>query len=65
MHLWNLYQSGKGNIAARPGTSNHESGQAIDFANVGNAWAWLKRNASRFGFHNFPPEPWHYSLDGR
>lgn len=62
--LWDLYQAGKGNIAARPGTSNHEKGEAIDFANTPGAWAWLKRNAPRFGFHNFPPEPWHYSLNG-
>lgn len=65
VHLWNLYQSGKGNIAARPGTSNHESGDAIDFANTPGAWAWLKRNSTRFGFKNFAPEPWHYSPDGR
>ncbi|HEY9857588.1 MAG TPA: peptidoglycan-binding protein [Stenomitos sp.] len=50
---------------ARPGTSNHEQGNAIDFANTPGAWAWLKRNATRFGFHNYPPEAWHYSLDGR
>lgn len=50
---------------ARPGTSNHEKGNAIDFADTRGAWAWLKRNATRFGFHNYPPEPWHYSLDGR
>jgi LysM repeat protein len=64
VHLWNLYQSGKGNIAARPGTSNHESGDAIDFTNTPGAWAWLKRNSTRFGFKNFAPEPWHYSPTG-
>lgn len=63
--LYDLYKAGKGNIAARPGTSNHEKGEAIDFANSPGAWAWLKKNAPRFGFHNFPPEPWHYSLNGR
>ena len=64
VRLWNLYQSGQGNIAARPGQSNHQSGTAIDFTNTPGAWAWLKANAPKFGFHNFPPEPWHYSLNG-
>lgn len=50
---------------APPGTSNHEQGDAIDFRNTPGAYAWLKRNASRFGLHNYPPEPWHYSLNGR
>jgi peptidoglycan hydrolase-like protein with peptidoglycan-binding domain len=63
-HLYDLYKAGKGNIAAKPGTSNHEKGEAIDFTNTSGAWAWLKRNSTRFGFHNFPPEPWHYSLTG-
>lgn len=50
---------------ARPGTSNHEKGNAIDFVNNSGAYSWLKRNASRFGFQNYDPEPWHYSLNGR
>lgn len=61
--LWRANPNPK--YVARPGTSNHEQGNAIDFANTAGAWAWLKRNATRFGFHNYPPEPWHYSLDGR
>lgn len=28
--LWNLYKSGRGNLAAYPGTSNHEGGNAAD-----------------------------------
>lgn len=28
--LWNLYRAGKGNLAAYPGTSNHEYGNAAD-----------------------------------
>ncbi|MFN3428585.1 MAG: peptidoglycan-binding protein [Candidatus Sericytochromatia bacterium] len=64
VHLYNLYKSGKGNIAAKPGTSNHETGDAIDFTNTPGAWAWLKRNSQRFGFKNFDPEPWHYSPTG-
>lgn len=51
-------------MVARPGTSNHEKGNAIDFANTSGAYAWLKKNAARFGLHNYPAEAWHYSLDG-
>jgi LAS superfamily LD-carboxypeptidase LdcB len=29
-YFWNLYQSGKGNLAASPGTSNHGWGLAVD-----------------------------------
>lgn len=28
--LWNAYQAGEGNLAAEPGTSNHEGGLAVD-----------------------------------
>lgn len=31
-YFWNLYQSGRGNLAARPGTSNHGLGLAVDLA---------------------------------
>ena len=30
--LWNAYQNGTGNLAAQPGTSDHESGTAIDLS---------------------------------
>ncbi|MBM3269909.1 MAG: peptidoglycan-binding protein, partial [Candidatus Sericytochromatia bacterium] len=50
---------------APPGTSNHEKGNAIDFLGTPGAWAWLRRNGGRFGFYNYPPEPWHYSTNGR
>jgi hypothetical protein len=61
--LWDANPNPK--YVARPGTSNHEKGNAIDYKNTPGAWDWLKKNATRFGFHNYPPEPWHYSLDGR
>ena len=54
---------------ARPGTSMHEQGLAIDFNNCSTrstrCWQWLNTNAARFGFHNLPSEPWHWSIDGR
>ena len=57
---------------ARPGTSMHERGLAIDFTQGGgtlsrgsSGFAWLKANASRFGFYNLPSEPWHWSTNGQ
>jgi septal ring factor EnvC (AmiA/AmiB activator) len=56
---------------ARPGTSMHERGLAIDFTQGGrtisrgsSAFSWLKANASRFGLYNLPSEPWHWSTNG-
>ena len=63
--LYQAYLNGTGNLAAKPGTSNHESGEAVDYANTPGAFDWLKKNAAKFGFHgNVPGEPWHYSLTG-
>lgn len=54
---------------AAPGTSNHEAGEALDFADSSTrnsqVHKWLKANASRFGFYNLPSEPWHWSRNGR
>lgn len=65
---------------ARPGSSEHEKGLAVDFtwqgrticyplrssACTGNAaFDWLERNAGRFGFRNLPSEAWHWSTTGR
>lgn len=63
--LYQKYLNGTGNLAAKPGTSNHESGLAIDFRDTPGAFAWLKKNSTRFGLKNLPSEPWHYSVDGR
>jgi LAS superfamily LD-carboxypeptidase LdcB len=58
---------------ARPGTSMHEKGLAIDFTCGGGGtisshsspcWQWLNGNASSFGFFNLPSEPWHWSTTG-
>ena len=72
--LYNLYKSGRGNLAARPGTSLHESGRAIDlggaFQNAGSReHRWLQANAGRWGFKwtgkNFKQfEPWHWEWHG-
>jgi hypothetical protein len=63
--LYQKYLKGTGNLAAKPGTSNHEGGLAIDFTNTPGAHAWLAKNAGRFGLKNLPGEPWHYSTTGR
>lgn len=62
--LYAAYKNGTGNLAAKPGTSNHESGDALDLGPPA-AYGWLKQNAGRFGFKNsIPSEPWHWSLSG-
>lgn len=35
-NLWNDYMSGKGGLAAKPGTSEHETGRALDVYDSGN-----------------------------
>ncbi len=57
---------------ARPGTSMHEQGRAIDFtyngalitSRSGAGWEWLETNASSYGLFNLPYEPWHFSTNG-
>ena len=63
--LYQSYLNGTGNLAAKPGSSNHESGLAIDFKNTSGAYDWLKKNAGRYGLKNLPSEPWHYSTNGK
>lgn len=58
---------------ARPGTSMHEQGLAIDFTYNGSlitgrsnpGFRWLAANAGRFGLSNLPEEAWHWSTNGR
>ncbi len=61
---------------ARPGTSAHQSGRAID-CHLGYpieseyvdalrkapAWHWLTRHAERFGFYSYDLEPWHWEYN--
>ncbi len=57
---------------ARPGTSNHEMGLAVDLAANGAlitsqanpGFQWLAQHAAAYGLYNYPPEPWHWSIDG-
>lgn len=53
---------------ARPGSSQHEVGLAIDFSNCSSrgtaCYQWLAGNAASFGMYNLPSEPWHWSVNG-
>jgi len=61
-YLYNLYLSGRGNLAARPGYSNHQSGLALDLnTSSSGVYNWLANNASRYGFRRtVPSEAWHW-----
>ncbi len=73
--IWETPASQCSPPTAKPGTSLHETGQAIDFyiGTPPNAVAltrsspeflWLEANAASFGFYNLPSEPWHWSTTG-
>jgi hypothetical protein len=63
-HLYSCYihkNCNNGNLAARPGYSNHQSGYALDLTTS----TWLANNAGRFGFRRtVPSEAWHYEYNG-
>lgn len=58
---------------ARPGTSMHEKGLAIDFRCNGQGmgsrsspcFSFLSQHAATYGLYNLPSEPWHWSTNGR
>ena len=57
---------------ARPGSSMHEQGLAIDFTCNGggtvdsgdSCWDWLSAHADEYGLYNLPSESWHWSTNG-
>lgn len=72
--LYDLYKSGRGSLAAVPGTSNHEEGgptgpRALDVYDSGKDWGvtragsvranWLRRNA--LAIANFDPAGYRFS----
>jgi hypothetical protein len=65
-YLYKCYQThscNNGNLAARPGYSNHQNGRALDLAT--SNWTWVANNAARFGFkRTVPSERWHYEFFG-
>lgn len=61
-YFWNLYKSGRGALAAYPGTSNHGWGLAVDLATqemrhivdaIGEKYGWAKK------WSDAPSEWWH------
>jgi D-alanyl-D-alanine carboxypeptidase len=72
-------------VSAAPGYSEHHSGRAVDLTTPGrapleeefensNAFRWLRKHASRFGFalsyprgnrHGIAYEPWHWCWHAR
>lgn len=61
--FWELYRTGRGALAARPGTSNHGWGLAVDVPTVamqnlineiGAKYGWQKK------WSDAPSEPWHF-----
>lgn len=60
--LYEKYLAGTGNLAAKPGTSKHEHGEAVDFGGDLQLAAQL---AAKYGLTaSVPGEPWHYTLGG-
>jgi hypothetical protein len=49
VQLWNLYRSGGGNLAARPGESNHGQGTAVDLTPQWSRWA-VDQIGAKYGF---------------
>lgn len=65
-YFYDCYKTGRcngGNLAARPGYSNHQNGRAVDVSNSRSSW--VQNNAARFGFRRtVPSEPWHFEYFG-
>lgn len=52
----------QGGLAARPGTSNHGWGIAVDLRLDSAAQSWMRANAGDYGFvEDVPREPWHWT----
>lgn len=64
-YFWNLYVSGRGNLAARPGTSNHGWGNAVDLATI-TMRDYISKHGSKFGWKKTEAfnEWWHYNYVG-
>lgn len=62
---WANFQAG-GNLAARPGTSNHGWAVAFDLSWLTEAAIdWAHSNAAKYGFvFNVPSERWHIVYEG-
>ncbi|MFO0593780.1 MAG: peptidoglycan-binding protein [Myxococcaceae bacterium] len=66
-YLYQLYLQGRGNLAARPGYSNHQGGLSADINMPGGyggaTYRWLAAHARAYGFRNdVGGEPWHWTF---
>ncbi len=61
---WNAYQAG-GALAARPGTSNHERGLALDIPNARNTPGLIKHLRELKLVDDIPSEIWHVTNHAR
>lgn len=53
----------EGGLGAKPGTSQHGWGMAVDLNLDASAQAWMRTNARRFGYvEDTPREPWHWAF---
>jgi len=69
-YFWNCYQCkvqkkknccNNGNLAARPGRSNHGTGIALDLQLTTGAYNWMRTNAEKNGFvRTVSSERWHW-----
>jgi hypothetical protein len=64
-YFWRCYQCkccNGGNLAARPGTSNHGLGIALDLNTAARGvYNWMANNGRRYGFvRTVPSENWHW-----
>ena len=56
----------EGGLAAKPGTSDHGWGRALDLDLDKDAQAWMRANGGRYGFvEDTPREPWHWAYAPR
>jgi LAS superfamily LD-carboxypeptidase LdcB len=70
--LYAAFLAGTGNLAAKPGFSNHQSGIAVDIevgrSFVSREYLWLDSHAHEYGFINTgktfqtQQEPWHWEF---
>lgn len=67
-HLWHCYQTGacnSGNLAARPGYSNHQSGTALDLSTSQRSALNRLIEEEGLAWHRtVPSEAWHYEYEG-
>ena len=65
-HFWDLYRSGRGNLAARPGSSNHGWGNAVDLAHPPTMRKVIDRFGAPYGWRwgEVTSESWHVTYRG-